>query len=283
MSSSVALPLSPAMLDSKAIERYLAVLGIPGSKPAPDALHDIVAAHATRIPFESISKLYRLKKLGLRALPALDLFLDGIERYHFGGTCYSNNYYLYALLATLGYDIKLCGADMTNPDVHMVSMVTLDGREYMVEVGYGAPFLSPLPRDLGHEYVVERGCDRYILKPKDAQGRSRLELHRGGAVKHGYLANPAPKVVEDFAGVIADSFRPAATFMNAVLLVRHYPDRSVVIHNLTVIEIQGRETRTRQLADRAELIVEVEKQFGIPRVITAEAIDGLGQLGDAWS
>jgi hypothetical protein len=30
----------------------------------------------------------------LRALPAIEQFLDGIERHHFGGTCYAANYYL---------------------------------------------------------------------------------------------------------------------------------------------------------------------------------------------
>ncbi len=142
------------------------------------------------IPFENISKLYNRKHLGLAGLPSLQLYLDGIERYHFGGTCYANNFHFYSLLSTLGYSVKLCAADMTNPDVHMVIMVNVDGREYLVDGGYGAPFLSPMPRDLANDYVVELGRDRYVLKTQDDHGRSRLELYRDGQQKHGYVAKP---------------------------------------------------------------------------------------------
>ena len=120
-------------------------------------------------------------------MPILGLFLDGIERFNFGGTCYPNNYYFYQLLANLGYQTKLCGADMSNPDVHLVSMVTLEKREYLVDVGYAAPFIAPMPRDLATDYVVVLGRDRYVLKPQDARGRSRMDL-RGGQLEGILLA-----------------------------------------------------------------------------------------------
>jgi arylamine N-acetyltransferase len=73
--------------------------------------------HLTRVPFENISKLYKQQHHGLTGLPSIELYLDGIERYHFGGTCYSNNFHFYSLLAALGYDVKLCAADTKTPDV----------------------------------------------------------------------------------------------------------------------------------------------------------------------
>src|SRR5512146_169462 len=135
-------------LDRELVSRYLDVLGVTATDPSYDGLAELVAAHVTRIPFENVSKLYYKKNLGLTSPPPIELYLDGIEQYHFGGTCYSNNLYLNALLASLGYNVKLCGADMSAPDVHIVSMVRVDGREYIVDAGYGAPFLAPLPRDL---------------------------------------------------------------------------------------------------------------------------------------
>ena len=71
-----------------------AALGVPRREPGPAALDELVAAHVTRVPFENVSKLYRLRRLGLAGLPPLDVFLDGIERYRLGGTCYSNNCHL---------------------------------------------------------------------------------------------------------------------------------------------------------------------------------------------
>ncbi len=203
-------------------ERYLRLLGVPARAPSLAALDELVRAQLTRVPFENVSKLHR-RRAGLRELPDLERHLDGVERHHFGGTCYPNNLHLHGLLAELGYDVRLCGADMTKPDVHLACIVTVDGHEHIVDGGYGAPFLAPLPRDLDRDHVIELGRERYVLRPQDAAGRSRLDLYRDGVLQHGYLLKPEPRRIEEFAAVIADSFRDDATFMNALVAVRFFP------------------------------------------------------------
>jgi arylamine N-acetyltransferase len=272
-------PAVPAEL----LKRYLNLLGVQRQKPSVVALCELVRAHVLQVPFENVSKLYYKKHQGLRGLPSLELFLDGIERFHFGGTCYTNNYYLYQLLANLGYQTKLCGADMSNPDVHLVSMVTVGHREYLVDAGYAAPFLTPLPRDLATDYSIVLGRDRYVLKPQDARGCSRMELYRDGNLKHGYVAKPRPRQIREFEQVIVDSYRDGATFMNALLLARFFPNRSLVIHNLAVIESQGTESSIRTLASQDELGQAVYEHFAIPKEFTEDVVRGLGQLGDAWT
>jgi len=263
------------------LERYIDMLGIEKKPPSANALAELVAAHLTGVPFENISKLYYRKHLGLTNIPEINIYLDGIEQHHFGGTCYSNNYYSYKLLANLGYAVRLCGADMNKPDAHAVSMVEVEGREFLIDVGYAAPFLSPLPRDLPTDHTIILGCDRYVLKAQDSNGYSRLELYRDGILKHGYLAKPEPKKIEDFS--IEDTFREDATFMNALLLARFFPARSLVIHNLTVIESQGTESKSYSLKNRDELGQVVEELFGIPQVIVKDAVSELRNLNDAWN
>lgn len=269
--------------DSTCLELLLHLLGLGNRKPSCEALAELVAAYMMRVPFENVSKLFYLKRYGLRRLPDLEQFVHGIEHNNFGGTCYSNNYYLHLLLTHLGYDVMLCGADMADPDVHLVNIVSLEGREFLVDAGYAAPFLKPLPRDLKRDYVITRGRDRYILKPKDKNGNSRMELYRDGQEKHGYIVKSVPRQIEHFVGVIRDSYRDSATFMNALLLVRSYPNRSIVIHNLSVIESEGTDCHIHQLADRDELPAVVQKHFSIPREIVSEAIAELGEFGDAWN
>lgn len=270
-------------LDERLVARYLTALGVPRREPSRDALNELVSAHLRRVPFETVSKLYYRKRLGLAGLAPISQFLDGIERYHFGGTCYPNNFHLYTLLASLGYEVRLCAADMRNPDVHIVIMVTVDGREYLVDAGYGAPFLVLMPRDLDHDFMIQWGRDRYVLEPQDESGRSQMKLYKNGIAKHGYLAKPAPRKIEDFAEVIAASFRPDATFINALLLVRYYHERSVTIHNLTLIETCGSETVERTLSGQDELIAAIEQEFEMPREIVAEGLAELGIFKDAWA
>jgi arylamine N-acetyltransferase len=272
-----------APLPEEVVDRYLAILGVARREPSLEALRELVAAHLTRIPFENISKLYYRKRLGLVNLPAIRLYLDGIEQYHFGGTCYSNNYHFHRLLRSLGYEAKLCASDMKAPQVHALNMIRIEGREYLADTGYAAPLLEPIPRDLAVDYETRLGRDRYVLKPQDANGCSRLELYRDGTLRHGYLAKPEPRKIEDFSKVIAASFSADATFLNSVLLVRFYPGRSVLIHNLTLVESEGDQSTVHGLANRDDLIAAIEQRFGITREIVREAVGQLGNLQDAWN
>jgi len=122
-----------------------------------------------------------------------------------------------------------------------------------------------------------------VLKPQDANGCSRLELYRDGVLRHGYVAKPAPKTIEDFSKVIAASFSADATFLNSVLLTRFYPGRSVLIHNLTLVESEANKSTMHALANRAQLIEVIERRFGIPPEIVSEAVNQLGNLQDAWT
>ncbi|MBD3872676.1 MAG: arylamine N-acetyltransferase, partial [Acidobacteria bacterium] len=107
------------MADAKTFERYLSILGIEAAPPGLDHLHRLVSAQLTRVPFENISKLFLKKTQGASYIPSLEQHLDGIERFSFGGTCYANNPYFSKLLRHLGYDVDMCGANMSEPDVHV--------------------------------------------------------------------------------------------------------------------------------------------------------------------
>ena len=269
-------------IPSYLLERYLNLLGVQRRMPSTEALIDLVQAHMLRVPFENISKLYYKKHHGLQGLPDLELFLDGIERYNFGGTCYANNYFLSQFLANLGYQIRLCGADMSNPDVHLVSVVKVAQREYLVDVGYAAPFLSPIPRDLTTDYTIVLGRDQYVLKPQDAQGGSRMELFRDGSLTHCYSVNPLARQIQEFNSIIVDSFREDSTFMKTILLARFFPKRSLVLHNLTLIESEGTVSKSQFLNNRDEMVQAVHEYFGIPKEFILDVVKDIDQFGDAW-
>ena len=260
--------------------RYLNILNINKREPSVAALREIVKAHLLKVPFENISKLL-FKKRGLKNIPALPEYLDGIEQYNFGGTCYSNNYYLYLLLKHLDYDVKLCGADMKNPDVHIVSIVNIEEREFIVDGGYAAPFVEPLPGDLKENYVITFGNEKYILSPKDDYGHSKLEQYYKGELKHGYTANPQPRKIEEFQNVIEDSYRNGATFMNAILITKFYENGSLVLRNLTLTKTDGSKVTTQSIK-RDEIAVAVEKYFRMPLQIVEEAVNELSELMDMW-
>ena len=263
--------------------RYLRLLGIRRQRPRFEYLKEIVRAQVSKIPFENISKLFLKKHLNLKHLIDFELYLDGIEKYRFGGTCYSNNFYLYQLLNWLGYDIKLCGADMKNPNVHIVNIVNIENREFLVDTGYAAPFSEPLPLDLLNDYSINMGNDRYILKPQNINNRPQIELYRNGELIHGYRVNPQARNIDEFRQVIEDSYKESATFMNSLLLTRFDSDDFIIIHNMTIIESYGLVSKKHSLDSIDQLASVIDNRFGIPRTIVLESVEGLQMLKDGWN
>jgi len=257
---------------------YLRLLGVEKAPPSAEHLAEVVRAHLMRVPFENLSKLVD-RALGRRTFPDLGTYLERIERHNLGGTCYPNGYYLCLLLRHLGYDAVLCGADMSRPDVHLVSRVALDSREYLVDVGYASPFYGPLPRDLPDEHAIAWGNERYVLAPQDAEGRSRVDHYRDGARIHGYVVNPKPRTIGEFDAIVAGSYDDSSNFMNCVRMVRFLPGRSLSLHNLTLVEATPEACEIRTLEDRDELIGVIESRFGVPRDFVEDVVRAV-PMGD---
>lgn len=262
-------------------ERYLRILDVAPSAPTLDSLRRLVRAQVIRVPFENISKLLSARHLGIREMPSLDRHLDGIERHGFGGTCYPNNYHFWSLLRHLGFDADLCGADMrSGPDVHIVILVRVEAREYLVDGGYAAPFCAPLPRDLDTPLEIPFGNERYVLHPRDPGGCSRVDHYRDGAIVHGYLAKPTPRDLGHFERIIRESCDDHASFMNAVRVTRYAEASAVSIRNHTLIRSTPDAVAVEKLPDRGAIIEAIDRHGGISRRLAREALDGLGELRD---
>jgi arylamine N-acetyltransferase len=273
----------PVVTTPEIFERYLSILGVVREEPSLEHLRRLVRAQLIGVPFENISKLYLKRTQSASYIPSLEEHLEGIENFNFGGTCYANNPYFTELLSHCGYDVDLCGADMTRPDVHVVSLVRLEGREYLVDVGYGAPFYGPMPRDLTSEHTVDFGNNLFVLHPRDAKGQSRMDHHRDGKLIHGYTAKPEPRGIEYFEDVIRDSYSDAATFMNVVVIERFFSDRAVRIHNFTLTELTAIGASATHLVNRDELVEAIEHHCGFPADITREAIADIALEADIYS
>ena len=269
--------------DDRLFVKYLRLLGIQKQRPSFKYLKNIIGTQLSKIPFENISKLFFKKRHNLKQLIDFELYLNGVEKYGFGGTCYSINFYLNQLLSWLGYDIKLCGADMKNPDVHIVSIVSIENREFLVDTGYAAPFSEPLPLDLLNDYSINIGLDRYILKPQTNNSYSKIELYRNGELKHGYRINPKARNIGEFRQIIEDSFKESATFMNALLLTRFDNNHLIMIHNMTFIESYGNISKENSIDTFKQLTSIINDRFCIPKPIIIESLEGLQMQKNGWS
>jgi len=268
------------MYNKKLFDKYLKLLGVERSFPSYDLLCQIIRKHLINVPFENISKLF-FKKQGKNYIPDLSTYLERIEKYNFGGTCYANNYYLYSLLKSLGYEVKLCGADMKKPDVHILSIVTIDDKEYILDCGYAAPFSEPIPRDLQSDFKISSGLEKYIIKPKDEFGRTKVEQYFNNELQHWYVAKPQRRKIDDFRNVIEDSYSDEALFMNAIRITRFLENGSLVLKNLYLTETINNKSSTIKILLK-DMPAIIQEKFGMPADIVERAVGHFKDLKNIY-
>ena len=170
---------------------------------------------------------------------------------------------------------------MKNPDVHLISIVKIDNREYIIDGGYAAPFLNPLPRDLKDDFIITHGNEKYIIKPKDEIGRTKVEQYSDGKLQHWYIAKPEERKFLEFRKVIEDSYSDNAVFMNAVRITSYSENGSKVLKNFSFTETEGNEYKTRKINPR-ELASVIQENFGMPLIVVNEAIGSIKEIKDIY-
>jgi arylamine N-acetyltransferase len=256
--------------------RYLGLLGFDQPPSGLNGLRQLVHQQVIRVPFENISKLLLIGRERKGRITTLPEYLDGLERYDLGGTCYTANPFFAELLREAGYDADLLGCDMTSANVHTAIRVRVDGNEYHVDVGYGGPFYEPLPlAELPRE--MKQGPFRYVL---DRGGDERLVMNvfRRKERVHGYAVNETPRQFGFFRDIVLDSFRPAATFMTRLRVVRYFDDHAVWLKNNVVNCHRAGGSEQIRLSSMKHLRDFFNGKFLMPRCPVAKAVETLERL-----
>lgn len=120
------------------LEEYLDAIGVSAEPPTRELLDALVRGHIATFPFSSV---------GVRLGDALPLGLapvfDRIVVRRRGGYCFEHNLLMLEMLEQLGFDPRMyLGRVLTSgnphpPLTHRVSVVTLDGSDFLVDVGFG--------------------------------------------------------------------------------------------------------------------------------------------------
>lgn len=153
-------PLSPDQLAA-----YLERLGLP-ERPSPTlaGLAAVQRAHMQAVPFENLDVF-----LGCPLSLAIDDLFDKVVARRRGGYCFELNTLYAALLRTLGFGttpvmarVWLRDPPATPTRNHLAHLVTLGGRRYLSDVGFGG-------------YTARQPVDVDAAEPTDdGEGRIRV-------------------------------------------------------------------------------------------------------------
>lgn len=161
------------VLDDDVLDRYLARLGVSRPPAADlDSLTTLQAAHLTAVPFENLD-VFR----GVPVRTDLEWSLGKILDRKRGGWCFELNGACAALLAALGFEVRLLGAAvlLNGPSTvidHLTIEVRLD-EPWLVDVGFGDSFMRPLALNRSEPQDGGSGWFQFFDSP---QGTTLTEL-----------------------------------------------------------------------------------------------------------
>ncbi|MGI9665713.1 MAG: arylamine N-acetyltransferase family protein [Acidimicrobiia bacterium] len=181
-------------MDQSTLDAYLERIGL-SQRPevSRSGLEELQRAHLTAVPFENLDVFARR---GVRTDLAWSV-PKVVERGR-GGWCFEINGAFGSLLEALGFStttraaVVLLESPESEPS-HLVNQVDLD-RPYLVDVGFGDSFITPLRLDT--EQPQQSG-DRWFRLVEN-EGRTTLEEQIDGVFSPRYRLETHPWSLADF-------------------------------------------------------------------------------------
>ncbi len=157
--------MTETTLENETVDRYLARIG--AERPATldrASLTALMQAHLIAVPFENLDVFHQRP-----VQTSLDWSIPKIIDRERGGWCFEANGAFGALLNGLGFEVRLIGAAvlLNGPNStldHLCLEVRLD-QPYLVDVGFGDTFISPLELNSAVEQDGGNGSYQFIASP----------------------------------------------------------------------------------------------------------------------
>lgn len=228
---------------------YLDHVGVDDGPATLDRLNTLIAGHVGTFAFASIGP-----RLG-DDLPLDEAALyDRIVARRRGGYCFEQNGLFFAVLDQFGYRPRIVLARVIHeegshpPLTHRVSIVRIDGTDYLADVGFGAqgpPQAVPLAPSTGtSSHWIEQG----------EPGELHLRTVRDGVPVTLYrfeLSRYGPSDCE--LGHFYSHRHPDAFFVNTLVASRILPGEIRTLRNSEVRVVRGGQSAADRITDGPQL------------------------------
>ncbi|XP_041670344.1 arylamine N-acetyltransferase 2-like [Cheilinus undulatus] len=257
------------------VKKYLSRIGFSGpAEPTLDVLRSLHLHHQLSVPFENLT-IHSGGKIQLD----LPLLYDKIVNQRRGGFCCELNGLFSWLLCQLGFQVTLLSGQVKGiktgfygpPFDHMIIMVSLEGKRWLCDVGFGPGFSSPLsletsdPHEQGHrEFRIRQAEDMHFLEVQRDENR---EPH--GDWSEVYKFTLEPRHMEDYAEMCQyHQTSPCSLFFcKSLCMILRQGGRVTYIGRRLIsttfpTEENGSVKTTRELKDE-EIPDVLAKEFGV--------------------
>jgi N-hydroxyarylamine O-acetyltransferase len=242
---------------------YLGRLGLAGEpRVSADGLEALHRAQAYTIPFENFDILLGR---GISLEPA-DVFAKLVARRR-GGYCFELNGLLQMALEAFGFAVRplLARVHLSGTPTgrsHLLLLVTLQGREWLADVGFGGPGLrAPIPFSL-HGSVRQDGQEFRLVER--APFGVMLEVRLDSGWQALYSFDLGTVVAADIAcGNHFTATHPSSFFTFTRLAALPRADGRVSLVDRVLKTVSGGVERTDTLEGDGRYLDALEQHFGI--------------------
>ena len=255
-----------------ALEPYLERLNYSGSvHPTEDRLEALHRAQAYTIPFENFDILL---ERGINLDPAT--LCDKLVHKKRGGYCFELNGLFLMALHAFGFDARalLARVHLVNPPTgrgHQLLLVTLQGREWIADVGFGGPGLrAPIPFELNHPTTQDGQTFRLI---EAGPYGIMLQTQKDGQWQNLYSFDLGHVFPGDIAyGNHFTSTHPSSLFTFARVAALPHPNGRISLFNCTLKHLTADGEHEQQLVDGPAYLDALKTHFGIELDVSYEAL-----------
>jgi N-hydroxyarylamine O-acetyltransferase len=252
---------------------YLRKTGVDASGPPTLALlRALHGAHVGVIPFENLDV-----QMGLPIRLDIESLQQKLVARRRGGYCFEQNTLFLHVLRALGFTAIPCearvrhGASAVLARTHMLLVVTIDGHDWLCDVGFGsAGLLEPAPLD---GEVVQQGVWRFRVTREGPLYVLQAESPEGWADLYVFERAERHPVDFEMANWYTSTW-PASRFIVTLTAQRVTPDALYVLRNFTYTEDRDGDAITRTVT-RDELVALLAETFNldVPADARFRAID----------
>jgi N-hydroxyarylamine O-acetyltransferase len=243
-------------------ERYLSALDVGPGEPSLGLLASIVRRHVAELAFSSVGP-----RLGDELPLDPESLFDRVVVRRRGGYCFEHNGLLFAVLETMGYDVHVQMARVIrNQDVHpglthRITRVVIDGREYVVDVGFGPMGPPrPVPMESGNEAPIPGAFRVHEPRPAELHMQCVVDgdwysLYRFDRSRYGQS--------DAELGHFYSHRHPDATFVNNLVASRILDDEVRSLRNRTYWVVRDTDPITETIGDAHRLHVLLTGDLGL--------------------
>lgn len=247
-------------LNSGELSAYLVRIGHSGPLAADlVTLRALHRAHVLAIPFENLDV-----QLGTPPGRAPDAVFGKLVTRGRGGWCYEQNGLFARALTALGFAVTALSAGVMREVVgdfvmgtHLCLKVTLDGQDWLADVGFGSTLIDPLP-------FTEHDWDQGILAGTlrdTGDGHLRMAITAGPMpLSYDLVDAPADEALLD-AKCAWQGTEPESVFVQNLVVQQRLPDGHLMLRGKVLTETMVGEARERELASAEDLVSVLHERF----------------------